>query len=69
MEKTSTVFLRMEYSIGNKLRSVGATSIDKAVAIEEVDLDMQELNWIDYVAGGLFASVKKTRNKRYYIIG
>ena len=69
MEKTSTTFLRMEYSIRDKLRSVGATSIDKAVAIEEVDLDMQELNWIDYVAGGLFASVKKTRNKRYYIIG
>lgn len=67
MEKTSTIFLKMEYSIGNKLRSVGATSIDKAVLIEEVDLDMQELNWIDYVAGGLFASVKKTRNKRYYI--
>ena len=67
MEKTSTVFLKMEYSIGNKLRSAGATSIDKAVAIEEVDFDMQELNWIDYVAGGLFASVKKTRNKRYYV--
>jgi hypothetical protein len=69
MEKTSTVFLRMEYSIGNKLRSVGATSIDKAVAIEEVNLDMQELNWIDYVAGGLFANVKKTRNERYYVTG
>jgi hypothetical protein len=67
MEKTSTVFLKMEYNIGNKLRSAGAISIDKAVAIEEVDFDMQELNWIDYVAGGLFASVKKTRNKRYYI--
>jgi hypothetical protein len=67
MENVSTVFLKMEYSIGDKLRLVGATSIDKAVAIEEVDLDMQELNWIDYVAGGLFASVKKTRNNRYYI--
>jgi hypothetical protein len=67
MEKTSITFLRMEYCIGDKLRSVGATSIDKAVAIEEVDLDMQELNWINYVAGGLFATVKKTRNKRYYV--
>jgi hypothetical protein len=67
MEKTSMTFLRMEYSIGDKLRSVGATSIDKAVAIEEVDLDMQELNWINYVAGGLFATVKKTRNKLYYV--
>jgi hypothetical protein len=67
MEKTSITFLRMEYCIGDKLRSVGATSIDKAVAIEEVDLDMQELNWINYVAGGLFATVKKTRKKRYYV--
>jgi hypothetical protein len=67
MEKTSTIFRKMEYSIGDKLRSVGATSIDKAVLIEEVNLDMQELNWIDYVAGGLFASVKKTRSNRYYI--
>ena len=63
------VYIRMEYSIGNKLRSVGATSIDKAVLIEEANLDMQELNWIDYVAGGLFANVKKTRNERYYVTG
>lgn len=67
MEKASTTFLKMQYSIGNKLRSLGAISIDKAVAIEEIDLDMQELNWIDYVAGGFFASVKKTKNKRYYV--
>ena len=67
MEKTSITFVKMEYSISDKLRSVGATSIDKAVAIEQVDLDMQELNWLNYVAGGLFASVKKTRNKRYYV--
>ena len=67
MEKASTIFLKMEYSIRDKLRSVGATSIDKAVVIEEVNLDMQELNWLDCVAGGMFASVKKTRNKRYYV--
>lgn len=67
MEKVSATFLKMEYSIRAKLRSVDATSIDKAVTIEEVDLDMQETNWLDYVAGGLFSSVKKTKNKRYYI--
>ena len=67
MDKASTFYLQMEYRIGHKLRSMGATSIDKAVLIEEVNLDMQELNWIDYVAGGLFASVKKTRSNRYYI--
>ena len=67
MEKTSAFFLRMEYSIKDKLRSVGATSIDKAVAIEEANLDLQELNWLSCIAGGLFATVKKTKDKRYYV--
>ncbi len=67
MERVSATFLKMEHSIRDKLRSVGATSIDKAVTIEEVDLNMQEINWLDYVAGGLFGRVKKTRNKRYYV--
>ncbi len=63
MEKVSATFLKMEYGIRAKLSSVDATSIDKAVTIEEVDLYMQKQNWLDYVAGGLFASVKKTKNK------
>jgi hypothetical protein len=67
MEKASTTFLRMEYNIGNKLRSVGATSIDKAVIIEEANLDMQESNWLNCVAGGFFARVKKTRDNLYYV--
>ena len=67
MEKASTTFLKMEYSIRDKLRSVGATSKEKAVTIEEINLNMQELNWLSCVAGGMFASVKKTKNKRYYV--
>jgi hypothetical protein len=67
MEKTSTTFLKMEYSIRDKLRSVGATSKDKAVTIEEANLNMQELNWLSCIAGGMFAHVKKTKNKRYYV--
>ena len=67
MEKMSTTFIRMEYSIGNKRRSVGATSIEKAVIIEEANLDMQETNWLNCVAGGFFARVKKTRDNRYYV--
>jgi hypothetical protein len=67
MEKASTTFLKMEYSIREKLRSVGATSKDKAVTIQEADFDMQELNWLNCIAGGMFASVKKTRKKRYYV--
>ena len=67
MEKASTTFLKMEYSIRNKLRSVGATSIDKAVIIEEANLDTKELNWLNCIAGGFFARVKKTRDNRYYV--
>lgn len=66
MEAVSGTFLKMEQSIKSKLLLVGATSIDKAVTIEEADFDMTEQNWLDYVAGGLFAAVKKTKNKRYY---
>ena len=66
MEAVSGTFLKMEQSIKAKLLLAGATSIDKAVTIEEANLDMQEQNWLGYVAGGLFAAVKKTKNRRYY---
>jgi hypothetical protein len=66
MEAVSATFFKMEQNIRARLLSIGATSIDKAVTIEEADLDMQEENWLDYVAGGLFANVKKTKNGRYY---
>jgi hypothetical protein len=29
---------------------------------------MQEQNWLRYVAGGFLARVKKTKDKRYYIV-
>ena len=66
MEQVSATFLKMEQSIRHKLLLAGATSIEKAVALEDADFDMQEQNWLDYVAGGLFFCVKKTKNKRYY---
>lgn len=66
MEAVSGTFLKMEQSIRAKLLLVGATSIDKAVTIEEADLDIEEQNWMGYVAGGLFSCVKKTRSRRYY---
>jgi len=37
------------------------------VTIQEARFDMQEQNWLAYVAGGLFADVKKTTERRYYI--
>lgn len=67
METVSVTFFKMEQNIRAKLLAVDATSKGKAVTIQEADLDMQEQNWLDYVAGGLFASVKKTKDKRYYV--
>lgn len=67
MEAVSGTVYKMEQNIRAKLLTVGATSKVKAVTIQEADLDMQEQNWLDYVAGGMFASVKKTKNKRYYV--
>ena len=67
METVSATFLKMEQHIRAKLQSVDAISIDKAVTIKEANLNMQEQNWLDYVAGGLFAKVKKTKDRRYYI--
>ena len=67
MEVVSGTIFKMEQSIRAKLLAVGATSRVKAVTIQEADLDMQEQNWLDYVAGGLFAIVKKTEDKRYYV--
>ena len=67
MEVVSGTIFKMEQSIRAKLLAVGATSKVKAVTIQEANLDMQEQNWLDYVAGGLFAIVKKTEDKRYYV--
>ena len=67
MEVVSGTIFKMEQSIRAKLLAVGATSRVKAVTIQEANLDMQEQNWLDYVAGGLFAIVKKTEDKRYYV--
>jgi hypothetical protein len=49
--------------IWTKLTAAGATSIERAVTVQEAHLDMQEQNWLNYFAGGLFAMVKKTQDK------
>ena len=66
MEAASGTIFRMEQSIKAKLVAAGATSEEKAVTIKEADFDMQEENWLGYVAGGLFATVKK-KSYRYYV--
>jgi len=67
MEVVSGILFAMQESIRAKLLAVGATSIEKAVTVQEAHLDMQEQNWLHYIAGGLLARVKKTEGKRYYV--
>lgn len=65
MKYDSGTIFKMEAGIKDKLAASGATSEAKAVTIEEANFDMQEVNWIGYIAGGLFATVKKKGNKYY----
>jgi hypothetical protein len=67
MEEFSQTLSEMQLRIAYRLGAVGANSTDKAVTAREADFDVIEQNWLDYVAGGLFAMVKKTQDKRYYI--
>ena len=67
MEVVSGTIFKMEQFIRAKLLAAGAISREKAVTIQEAHFDMQEQNWLNYVAGGLFANIKKTTDKRYYI--
>lgn len=67
MEAISGILFGMEESIRIKLIAVGATSQEKAVSAQDAHLDMQEENWIHYIAGGMFANVKKTPTNLYYV--
>jgi len=58
---------RMHYRIISKIEKAGATSIEKAVTVEEAELDLQEQEWLDYFAGAFLGEIKKTKNKRYYV--
>ena len=68
MEKTTGILFGLEATIRTKLIAVGATSREKAVTSQEAHFDMQEQNWINYIAGGLFAMVKKTGDGRFYVV-
>ena len=58
----------LQQRIITKLRVMGATSREKAATAKEAHLDMQEQNWLHYIAGGFASRVKKTRDKRYYVL-
>jgi len=67
MEVASGTVFAMQQRIIAKLRATGATSREKAATAQEAHLDMQEQNWLHYIAGGFASRVKKTRDKRYYV--
>jgi len=57
----------MRQRIVHRLEKAGATSIQKAVTVKEAGLDLQEQNWLNYLAGAFMDKVKKTKDKRYYV--
>ena len=67
METCAGTIFAMRQRIINKLLATDATSRKKAVTAQEAHLDMQEQNWLYYIAGGLNSKVKKTKDKRYYV--
>ena len=67
MKASSGTVYGIQQRIISKLLAIEATSIAKAATAQGAHLDMQEQNWLCYVAGGLNSKVKKTRDKRYYV--
>ena len=67
METTSGVLYGLEATIRAKLVAIGATSREKAVSSQEAHFNLREQNWLDYIAGGMFALVKKTGDRRFYV--
>jgi len=63
----SGIQFKMHQRIIYKIEKAGATSWEKAVTIEQANLDMQEELWLDYFAGDFLGKIKKTIDKRFYI--
>jgi hypothetical protein len=67
MEATSGILWAVQAGIRSKLVAMGATSQDKAATSQQARFSMKEVNWIDYIAGGMFAEIKKTGDGRFYV--
>ena len=63
----SGIQFKMQGRLISKIKKAGATSRDKAVTIEEAELDFQEQNWLNYFAGTFLGKIKKTEDERYYV--
>jgi len=57
----------MRFRIVSKLEKFGATSKEKAATVEDLGLDMQEQQWLRYLAGAFLGKIKKTEDQRYYV--
>jgi hypothetical protein len=68
METCLGIIFAMQQRIIGKLLATGATSIEKAATAIEANFDVQEQNWLCYVAGGFASTVKETKDKRYYVV-
>lgn len=58
---------KMEQRIVRRLVKAGATSIEKAVTLEDAKLDIPEQYWLNYFAGVFLGKIKKTDNHLYYV--
>jgi hypothetical protein len=67
MEATSGILFAIQAGIRSKLVALGATLQDKAATSQQARFSMKEINWIDYIAGGMFATIKKTGDGRFYV--
>jgi hypothetical protein len=57
----------MHHRIISKIEKAGATSRENAVALEDANFDIQELQWLEYFTGSFQNGLKKTKDNRYYI--
>jgi hypothetical protein len=60
----SGIQFKMRQNIVNKLEKAGAIMKDKAVNIEEAELDLKEQTWFDYFAGAFLGKIEKTEDQR-----
>ena len=58
---------KMMYIIVSKLKAAGAMSRVEAVTAVEAKLDLDEIHWLRYLAGGTLSRIKKTRYGKYYL--
>ena len=65
----SGIQYKMQQRIVHKLKKAGATSIEKAVTIEEASIDITEESWVYYFAGDYLGKIRKNGNDRYYTEG